>query len=155
MGNITIRHNEIVKIERVFEGYYKIKLTNGNVHSVHTKDYFNVLRVMLLTNQVTQFEDVQLAKTLNSKKVPIILDTVEIVFDSSYNSNSNSSGSRNSFIQDIIKYQKLTVHRVHFEALFEDVLKNNEKIYSKEFQEKWEKEKNDLIKNISGKLSKL
>lgn len=159
MGNKLIFIKDIAKIEKdpFFSGYYRIILKNGSVQSTFIEDY-PLLRLenylhMPYSKIATDKTKAQISQD-NKNGVPIELSDITFVFQDpshpshpSQNKGKNKlpSSIRNVYIKDIIAYHKLLVHRGTFESLVTKVLENKEEIYTPEFQERFNNERNKFI----------
>jgi hypothetical protein len=60
-------------------------------------------------------------------------------------------GIRNVYVQDIIAYHKLLVHRGAFESMITNVLENKEEIYTQEFQDRFNAERDKFLELLKKK----
>jgi hypothetical protein len=168
MGNTPIYLNRIIKMEKGSrKGHYNVFLKNGDIVQVPIDNPLCVLRIENYLRQPYSIEvdnhTKQKISEANKEKVPIVTPEYVFYFDDPFQVTSSfqnpapvshtSSYVRKEYVSDMMAYNKLTVHRIHFEALFNDVLANKPEIYEKTFRDRWSQEKEKFLKSLTNKIN--
>ena len=165
MGNRIINVKDIAKLEKdtFYSNYYRVLLKNGSSYSAFMDDIpllrlENYLR-MPYSRVVSDKIKTQISQD-NKKCIPIVLSDITFVFDEPEDKPQNPNAPKklavnikNVYIRDIIAYHKLLVHRGAFESMITKVLENKEEIYTQEFQDRFNNERDkflELLKKKSG-----
>jgi hypothetical protein len=168
MGNTEISARNILKIEynySTIDIYMKDGTIERNVNYnngfMDNKYQLNRLE-NYLGRKYSSHVDAQLDKKIkeaNNERCPIRFLLHDIIFDDTNNDtnknknrNNNTNNKRMEYFKDMMSYNKLTVHRVHFESMFNKVLANDESVYSQEFYDKWNTEKTNFLNNLKKKI---
>lgn len=168
MGNRIVSIKDVAKIEKepFFNNYYRILLKNGSSYSAFIDD-IPLLRLenylhMPYSRVVTDKVKTQISLD-NKNCVPIELSEITFVFQEPTQSQTQNQGQnskkklavniRNVYIRDIIAYHKLLVHRGSFESIITDVLENKEKIYTQEFQDRFNNERDKFLELLKKKTN--
>jgi hypothetical protein len=161
MGNRIINVKDVAKLEKdiFFNNYYRIFLKNGSSYSTFISDDFALLRLenylhMPYSKVVSDKTKAQISQD-NKNGVPIELSEITFVFDQPQQQGQNKKKLaptiRNVYVQDIIAYHKLLVHRGAFESMITKVLENKEEIYTQEFQDRFNAERDKFIELLRKK----
>lgn len=180
MGNTTTHNiNNIAKIEKNNFGddLYKIYMKDGTIlQYVYIANKISLLRLenylrVPYSQKVTESEKTKISEA-NKEKISIRLlehtfyfpETQETQRQYTQGQGQYTQGQKKQYrtparehfaklyLSDMMSYNKLVVHRVHFEALFNKVLENNDEIYSDEFRSKWNTEKDKFLNILNGKI---
>lgn len=182
MGNTTTHNiNNVAKIEKhnVGDDLYRIYMKDGSIlQYVYISNKISLLRLenylrVPYSQKVTESEKTKIFEA-NKEKVSIRLLEHTFYFPETqetqrqgqgqYTQGQYTQGQKKQYrvparehfsklyLSDMISYNKLVVHRVHFEALFNKVLSNDDEIYSDEFRTKWSNEKEKFLSILSGKI---
>ena len=162
MGNRITNIKDVAKIEKelYFTNYYKIIMKNGSIYLTFIDDgpllrlenYLHMPYSKVVSDQVKS----QISRD-NKNGIPIELSDITFVFqDPVYNQQNGKRlavNIKNVYIRDIIAYHKLLVHRGAFESLITKILENKEEIYTQDFQNRFNDERDkflDLLKKKTG-----
>ncbi len=152
--NININIKDILKIEKelFFNICYRIILKNGSIYLASIED-FHLLRLenylrMPYSKMVSDQTKLRISQD-NKNGVPIVLSDITIVFKEP--TSQTYSNIKHTYIRDIIAYHKLLVHRGAFESIITKVLENKEEIYTQEFQNRFNTERDKFLELLKKK----
>lgn len=161
MGNRIINIKDVAKIEKetFLNNYYRILLKNGTYYSSFIEDiplmrlenYLHLSYSKVASDRVKS----QISQD-NKNCVPIELSDITIVFqepNQPQNGKKLSANIKNVYIRDIIAYHKLLVHRGTFESLITKILENKEEIYTPEFQNRFNDERDKFLELLKKKTN--
>jgi hypothetical protein len=159
MGNV-IQIEDVMDVSRN-DSQLIVHSKDGSTYRYIINNEYQLARVFVYFNK---HQNLKLSSDLikkireaNNEKIPIKFLDGEIVFRKDQQNPQRTwdqNSTRLSFVHDMMKYNKLMVHNVHFTAMFNDVLANEPKIYTEEFITKWNTERQKfldlLVKKIDG-----
>lgn len=159
MGN-TIFIEDIMDVSRT-ENYLYIHNKDGSKYHYVIDNEYQLARVFVYFNKHQNLklsaDLIKKIKEANNEKVPIKFLDGDIIFRKDQQTPQQTwkqKSTRSLFVYDMMKYNKLMVHNVHFTAMFNDVLANEPKIYTEEFITRWNTERQKfldlLVKKIDG-----
>lgn len=162
MGNTILNIKDLAKIEKnvFYTGHYKFIMKDGSKYTSFITDDVSLLRLenylhMPYSHVVSDKVKSQISQD-NKAGVPIELSEVTFIFSDSQTIHRRPVEIRNTYIKDIIAYHKLMVHRGAFESMITKVLENKEEIYTQEFQDKFNNERDkflELLKKKTGSFN--
>lgn len=161
MGNRIIHVKDILTVEKLpfYSCYYRILLRDGTSCSTFIIDDLPLLRLenflhLPYSRVVSDKVKAQVSQD-NKNSLPIELSEITIVFREPGNTQDQKkrlhSSVREIYVRDIIAYHKLLVHRGSFESLITKVLENKEEIYTQEFQDKFNNERDRFLEILKKK----
>lgn len=158
MGNEIIYAKDIKDVikSNIFN-HYTIYLKNGTSYYADLDDYTLLRLENILHKPYSKIVSDSVKKQIsednkNKKNIVIGYITISLYDQCEIDKQTKLSRNiRNLYIKDIIAYHKLLVHRGNFEALITKVLENKEEIYTSEFQDKFNTERDKFLEILRKK----